>query len=248
MAYFLNAQKAQLMTVYGSIGGQQIINRFFYSYQGTLPNPDADTSILFLTNFVAMYRATILPVAWDDYTVSRYTMAELLDVTVVAGPPVRYRTDFDPSKFQQTFGTVADKGGIASAGLVKIPTHECMRLLWNPVDRVPKRFRSNYSRLALGFPTASVGPTPEQWSPGVLAAVQAAYSAMALVSISGVAAPVGTGYYPSAWSPPYYIQVVKPAGDPLRDACKQFANTTAEKYVGTQVTRRFFPLGGFRGV
>lgn len=246
--YLLNAARCQVVTVNGLINGQKIINRYHYAYYGVLPSPDTDDSTTFLTNFITMYRATILPVAWDDYSVSRYDLVEISGAILTPSVPHRYVTNIDPSKIDAVFGTVADKGAIASAGLVKIPTHECMRLKFNPQTRAPKRFRSNYARLSLGFPIASLAATAEQWTAGQIAAIGAAFTTMCTTAIFGQSFPAGSGYFPSAWSPPYFVNVVPVGVGNVRDACRKFLSATVEPFVGTQITRRFFPLGGFRGV
>lgn len=245
--YLLNAARVQLVTVQGIINGQRIVNRFHYAYFGVLPSPDIDDSLTFLTNFRTMYRANILPVAWDDYAVFSYSLAEIVSAHATPTPPIRYVTVMDPSKIDLLLGVVADKGTIASAGATKVPTHEAMRLRWNPGTRAPKRFRANYSRLALGFATTTLGATAEQWTAGTIATYGGAFSTMATTAIFGQGFPASSGYFPSAWSPPYYANVL-PLGSNSRDACRQFVSATVEPFIGTQITRRFFPLGGFRGI
>jgi len=251
MAYRLGESNVQVVTVQGMLEGQQIINRYYYAYAGVLPDPDADMSNVFLTNFITAYRANILPVAWDDYTVFRYSMVEINGVKFNAGPPIRYQNIIDPSKFQQIFGVVADKGGIASAGLVKLPAHEAMRLLFTLSSRVPKRFRANYVRLSLGFPTSALAATQEQWTAGVIASVTAAYLGFLGTLITGVAAPVGSRWGLVAWSAPFWYENIRPLVPPanvLQAATRSITGAIVEPFVGTQITRRFKPLGGFRGV
>lgn len=245
--YLLNAARVQLVTVTGTINGQRIVNRFHYAYFGVLPSPDVDDSATFLTNFRLMWRANVIPVAWDDYSVVAYGLAEIESAHATPTPPIRYVTVMDPSKIDLLLGTVADKGTIASAGATKIPTHEAMRLRWNPGTRAPKRFRANYSRLSLGFATTTLAATPEQWSAGSITTYSGAFSTMATTAVFGQPFPASTGYFPSAWSPPYYANVL-PLGANARDAARQFVSATVEPFVGTQITRRFFPLGGFRGI
>lgn len=60
MAYSLSGDKVQLVTINARINGQMIINRLWYAYTGSLPNPDADVSSFFLTFFRTQYRAQIL--------------------------------------------------------------------------------------------------------------------------------------------------------------------------------------------
>jgi len=248
MPYTLDASKVQLVTVMGQIAGQQIINRLYYSYKGVLPNPDADRSDLWLENFVIAWRTNILPVAWDDYKVTRYTMVEYKDVELRPAPKTGYRVVLDPSKFQQQEGAIADTGGIASAGATKIPTHEAMRLRLNVADRIPKRFRSNYLRLSLGFAITVLGATAEQWTAGSRTTYKAAFDTLIATDIHGVGVPVGVGYFASAFSIPYYFLSIKGGADPMSFAARQFASSTVEPFIGTQITRRFFPLGGFRGI
>lgn len=247
MAYLINPARVQLLTVRGILESQQIINRFFYVYDGPIPSPDVDDSGTLLANFQTMYRTHVLPVAWDDYTVRSYDLAEITGAILTPSPPHRYVTQMDPSKIDSLLGGVADKGGIASVGLVKLPTHEAMRIFWKPATRAPKRFRSNYSRVSLGFPVGSLAASQEQWTAGVIASVGTAYNFMATAPLLGMPFGTGTGYTPHAWSPPYYVNVV-PLGGDSRLATKKYASATVVPYVGTQTTRRFTPAGKYRGI
>lgn len=251
MAYLMDASKCQIVTVTGSIKGQKIINRYHYAYPGVLPSPDVDVSSTFLTNFIAAYRATVLPVAYDDYSVVNYQVAEIKSAGLVPGPPTRYQTNMDPSKLDLVLGTGADVGTLASAGTTKLPVHEIMRCKFSVASRAPKRFRALYARLSLGWPTILLAPAaPEQWTAGTITTVGGAFNAFIALAVFGSTFAAGVGYNLCAWSPPYYVTVVFPPPGPgdVRDATRQFTAATIEPFVGTQITRRYFPLGGFRGV
>lgn len=251
MPYPIDASKCQIVTVNGLIAGQKIINRYHYSYFGPLPSPDLDTSDVFLNNFIIAYRAHVLTIAYDKYSVQRYDVAEIKSAGLVPGPPARYQTNMDPSKLESVFGVGADTGVLATAGTTPLPVHECMRVKLTPGTRAPKRFRSNYVRCSFGWPTILLAPaSAEQWTAGTITTVGTAFSAFVTTAIYGQAFAAGTGYFPAAWSPPYYVGVVfpPPMSGPVRDATKKFTGVTIEPYVGTQITRRFFPAGGFRGV
>lgn len=247
MAYFLNAANAQLITVTGLIGGQQIVNRFWLAYFGVLPNPNPHRSDLMLQSFRTAYRAQILSTYYDTYTVFSYRMVEWNDAILKgAVPHQRWQAIFDPSKLEILVGVGADVGANASVGLVAVPTHETLRVFYKPSSRALKAFKSNYWRVSGGWKTGQYDTVPEKWTAAFLAGEQGAFGGFIATGFDGT----GGGhaeFFISAASVPYYGKVVKPIGGNIRDATRLSTAVVAEPYIGTQTTRRFFPAGGFRG-
>jgi len=249
MAYSLDSSKVQLVTVNGRIAGQQIINRFWYAYQGVLPNPDTPVSTTFLTQFQTIYRSAILASYYSVYTVFSYEMKELDDVALIAaGPPARYKNSFNVSKLDLLLGSGGDIGALAIAGGTQLPTHEVMRIAIKPTFRALGFFKGSYVRSSGGFVASLLDPAaPETWTAGTVAAYQANWSGLLAQAIWGVGVHVGSGFFIGQFSTNYFGRVIKPGGGDLREACAQATALTVNKWVGTQTTRRFTPGGSFRG-
>lgn len=249
MAYLIDGTRVQRVTVEAVINGQKIIDRYHLAYFGVPPDPSASDSGHLLASFQTAYRTSIIPVAWDDYSVFRYKIEEISDVLKPDPTKKKYRVVADASKFDQIFGGPGDVGTIASAGLTKIPTHEVLRLLLTPSARVPKRFRGNYLFLSIGQPTSSLSTTPEKWATSFITAQQTAWNAFVGTAMFGVSPTAGSGYKVCLFSAPYYFEVVK--SNPVHqvwDASRFITSTTPEPFIGSRASRRFKPTGGFRGI
>lgn len=249
MAYSLSGDKVQLVTINARINGQMIINRLWYAYTGSLPNPDADVSSFFLTFFRTQYRAQILASYYSPYTVFAYEMKELNTVTLVsAGPPSRFKPTFDVDKVDQLLGAGADIGALAPGAFPLLPANVAMRMKMNPTSRALGFFKGNYLRLSFGAPDTLLSvATQEKWDAGALATYTAAWGGFIATAMHGVAVPAGAGWFPLCYSINYYGRVVKPIGGAVRDGGKQVTTAVPNAYVGTQTTRRWTPQGTFRG-
>lgn len=249
MAYSLAGDKLQLVTINGRIGGQQIITRLWYAYLGPLPNPDADVSPTWITNFRAAYLANILGSYYSPYTVFSYEMKELKTVALrLPGPPAIYKNVFDVNKIQTLLGVAGDIGGLAPGVNALMPVHDTMRIFLTPAARFIGFFKSNYLRTSGGWPDTLLDPAaPEKWLAATLATYSAQWTIMLGTVIRGVAVPVGSGWLPVLWSTNFYGREKLAGGFPLRDGCTTITNAVANAYVGTQTTRNFTPKGAFRG-
>lgn len=249
MAYSLNGEKLQLVTINGRIGGQSIITRLWYGYLGPLPNPDADVSTVWITQFRAAYLANILASYYSPYTVFSYEMKELKTVALrLAGPPAVYKNVFDVNKIHTLLGVAGDVGALAPGAPALMPVHDMMRIFLNPSSRFIGYFKSNYLRTSGGWPDSLLdAAAPEKWTAATLVTYSAQWSIMLSVALHGVAVPVGAGWFPVLWSTNYYGREKLAGGFPIRDGSTTITNAIANAYVGTQVTRNFTPRGNFRG-
>lgn len=249
MSYFLDARNVQLLTVNGRLSGQVIVNRFWYSYVAGLPNPDPDVSNLFLQSFITAFRAQILASFYQTYTVFSYELKEMNDAVLVSvGPPSKWRPSFNVDKVDTTLGVAGDVGALAPGASTLMPAHEAVRVFLKPTARLLGYRKGNYLRISAGFPDTIKDPADrEKITAGAAATFDAAFGGFVATAIHGVAVPAGAGWFPVCMSVPYFGRVVKPAGGDPRQGGSKVISALTNRFIGTQVTRRWNPNGTFRG-
>lgn len=244
--FAMDRTKPVEITVEARVREQLIINKFYYRNSAPAPGPSDGTSDIFLGNFAVAYQTFILPQFYDVYAVSRYWCRQIDDVLFFpAPPPGHWRNSYRPDEdFLE--GTPADVGGIASAGLQFMPVHEALRVYKRPTTFVRRYFKSTYNRFA-PFAENDQGDLPERWNVLFRTNRDTAFTNFNSTAIFSTAPPVGNGWFQSVWSPTYYGVVVKPAGGAIEVANPRVFSMLTRPYVGTQVSRRYNPSGGFRG-
>lgn len=249
MAYTLDATRAQLITVDARLAGQTIINRFWLAYMGVIPNPDVARSDVFLTQFRAAYR-TLMGSYYSTYTVFSYEIKEMSDALQVAvGPPSKWRAVFDVDHVDTLLGVGADVGALAPGAGTLCPAHEALRVKFVPATRSLGYFKSNYVRVAAGFPdTLKDTANREKWTAGTKTTYDGAFGNLLATNFTGVAVAVGVGYFIRLMSVPYFGRVQKPVGGDVRLGTTGIGAAATSLYIGTQTTRRYSPSGIARGV
>jgi len=250
MAYTLDGLNVQLVTVNARLAGQQIINRFWYRYTGPQPDPDVETSNVFLTQFRTAFRAQVLASFYSTYTVFSYEVKEC-DGAIAAspGPPIKYRASFDVNKLDTLLGAGPDVGALAPGAGTLWPAHEALRIKLNPTTRALGYQKGNYLRISAGFPdTLKDTANREKIQAGTAATYDGVFGGFVATAIFGNAAPIGNGWKPSAFSVPFLGRM---SGAPTfwkpYQAASIILTASTNLFIGTQTTRRWTPQGTFRG-
>lgn len=248
MAYALNDDFVQEVTVEATYFGQQIIQRHYYRYSDPLA-PLPGTSTAFLLDFRTAFRANIIPVMFTDYIVSRYVLRQVRDASMILpGPPSTWRTLYSTA-YDILVGAAGDIGLLpVGVGLDYLPNANAMRIKKNPATPWRGFFKASYVRTA-PHNNGQLDPDEadhDRWSPATITTYTDAWTLMVTAGIQGEVG--GNGWLMGIWSAPFFGRISKPAGLAPFSAVEPISSATCRPYVGTQITRRYKPLGGFRGV
>lgn len=245
MAYAMTGTNVQQLIVDARVDGAQVVNVYYYR----TVDPVGGNSSVFLDNFIDLYRSTILQVMYEAFQVHRYWIREISDVLMIsAGPPSVWRPVFRVDGVDYREGLIVDDQGdlTLGGGQLYLPTHEAIRVAKRPTTYRLGYFKAGANRYA-PFINASLSTSHDRWTAPWLTTFQAELDTFNGTPVFGVAPPAGNGWNHAVYSPPYHGRVVKPAGGNPRDAAIDVAAYTALTWVGTQVTRRYSPIGQQRG-
>lgn len=247
--YAVDSLCVQRLIVEGSIRDQLIEDIYYLVYAGSGVDPDPSDSGHLLASFQAAYRANVLPLAYDDYSVTRYAMTELFDVTKQSDSPPRYSFLLDGRKDDFIKGDAGDVGQRVSGALAKLPVHEVLRVNMMASSRVPRRFKRSYLFFSLGQSTQDLGVNVEQWSAAFLAASKTAFDSMANTTYNGVATPGGAGYRLAVYSGAYWYEEIRPALlNYIALGARTIAMSQPSPYIGSLRSRLYSPSGVKHGV
>jgi len=248
MPFALNDDKVLEVTVEAQWYSQFLITRFQYQYSDPTA-PLAGNSATFLTNFRTAFRTHIIPICFTDYIVTRYRVDMIMDVVqVAAGPPATFRPVYN-NVFDYLTGAAGDVGTRAiAAGADVLPAANCMRIKKNV--QVPTRgfYKAGYVRMG-GQGTEDLDPdAPEhdRWSNAIIASRTTTWSDFAAESPLGEVG--GNGWNMTVWSANFFGRVIKPFAGEVYLAGNEIQSMTCMPFVGTQITRRYKPAGGFSGL
>jgi hypothetical protein len=242
MPYAANRLRPQLVIVDARVNGQQVVNTFYLRHSnGTAGSSGTSTAIL--AEFRDAYRL-LLNGFWSTYQVQSYTMREINDA-ILKG--VLWENVFDPFKVDSLAGNLVDDVGQLNAALEPMmPTHEALRVRKYPGIRTAGYHRAAYNRFAPWSEVDHSNTEPERWTAAFIAGIQPLLSAFNATSFDdGGIAP--TPWFHSVYSATLYGRLIKPTGGPMYIAGSFVAFYTASVYVGTQITRRFSPVGFMHG-
>lgn len=239
-----NSDKALEVLVQGKVAGQDVENYFVYRAESSPSGPGPDDSQLFLLNFSTAWQAMLVNF-YDVYSVSRYWLRQIDDVLVTSvGPPAKFRTVY-AEDYDYIDGGVLDVGQIALGANVMLPTHEALRCRKVPANYKRGYFRGNYNRLA-PFATADLKTTTHDvWADALVTSKNTDLAAFLATAIFGQLA--GNGWLLGLWSANLFGRIYKPVGLTVRQSVQKVFTFRANKYVGTQTTRRYKTTGAFRG-
>lgn len=241
MSFAINVLHPVEITVDARMGGQQIINKWWYRCAST-PGGGGDSGFL-LANFRDLYRLNVLTLLYSDYQIVQYVCREIESATLSAGAvPNRYRNVYRVDGLDTLAGvTTTDAGQNAlGVGELRLPAHEAARVFRRPTARVLRYWRGNYERFT-SLTTAEKDATREIWK---AATVTAWNAALAAFNVTIAANAGGTILWqPVVWSPQYFGAVLKLPGLPILNATASVDTMTLVPYVGTQVSRRYSPSG-----
>lgn len=222
---------------------QQIVNKFYLKC--TTPGAAGQDMALLLANWVDRYRLTILSFHYTPFSVFRYTMREIVGIRIVGVPPdAHFASLYSVENVVVQPGAGADTGAtVLAVGEDYLPAHEALRAFKAPEARKLHYFKSNYNRFA-GFSTAEKDPVREIWSNAALTGIDVALGNFNAAAIASNVA--GTITWKNAlWSPAYYGSL-DPKPQPYGGSLF-VSEFKCDKYVGTQISRRFSPSGQYKG-
>lgn len=244
MAFTLSQSNPIEITVDARINSQVIINTFHYRSVDATPLAQGD-SMVFLLSFRAAFRLMMLTWFYDRYTVAGYWLRQIQSVDPLpAAPRIRYLTDYDYKA-----GEVQDVGSDVSGALHFLPVHEALRCRKFPETLKRNYFKACYNRFG-GWAEQDAGADGyEKWNNAFIANANPNLEDFRAETLFGFDPPAGNGWQLACFSPQYLRDVVQtsvPPGAP-RNAAIRCSAYIADPFVGTQVSRRYNPGGGFRG-
>jgi len=241
----IGATDALEVTVEARINSQQIINKFNYITADGLTEP-GELSDIWLTDFIAGWRANMIPFAAPSYAVSRYWLRKVIGAREV--PPAgsgKYEPIYSLNGLDYSDGTAADVGTRVVA-TDPLPTSIPLRVAKRPARYLVGYFKGGYNRFSMGQVEGDAFTTAEQWNTAFLTTAQTAMTNFRNDVMHGVVAPITAGWILSMFSPALYFKTLAP-GSAARLAAVTIATFSVVKWVGTQATRRFTPTGLARG-
>jgi len=244
-----NANYVLEVTVEGMSYTEQFINKFYFRFSDPDSGPTGGSSTTFLSNFATLYQTELLPEMYAAYSVNRYWLREIIDVSEKSpGPPPVYQRVYLDSALDYKEGTGLDVGGKALAmDTSYLPAGTAARVLKTPTVRRIKYFNKSYNRFG-PFTTAELVNTVDghdQWSTTFITDMSAAMTSFLGTAVLDQVA--GNGWYHALWSDQFYGIKAKPFVISTGQSAALTTVGKLQKYIGTQATRRFNPTGGFRG-
>jgi len=245
MAYNMVASNVQQVVVDARVDGAQVVNVYHYRTTDVV----GGNSAIFLDNFIDNYRASLLGAMYSAFQVQRYWVREISDVLMTsAGPPSEWRPVFRVDGVDYREGELVDDQGVLTlaGGALYLPTNVALRVYKRPLQYRLGYYKAGYNRYA-PFPQTKLQTNHDRWDPAWVTTFDAACNVFSGTPIMSVDPAAGNGWDHAIYSPPYHGRVVKPLGGPPRDAAQIVASYTTRSWIGTQITRRYTPLGQQRG-
>lgn len=236
------------VTIDSRVDGQQFINNFYYKYSTPETGVTGGRSDTFLTNFRNAFRQRMIPLLCNRFSVSKYWVRSIVgDILVDAGPPAKFRAKYDPDRLDFLEGAAGDVGAIVPDAGGLLPMHCAYRVIKNPGQKFVGYHSRCYNRfgpvlasdMELG---ASNHDLFDDVRKGVWDAAVTLFCDDAIFDQVG-----GNGWDMCSFSIQYFGRVAKPAGASITKAAVAISNAKLQPYVGSQVTRRYHPIGGFEG-
>lgn len=240
------------VTVDARAFGQQLLNTFYYRYNGSELGPVPGSSSIFMSNFIEDFRAIILPQMYAAYTVHRYWLRTIIGIVVSdPGPPNVYRKLYEPTLFDYVDGAGADVGAKALAvGDAYLPMANCARVLKKPNNPTLRYFNKNYNRWS-PFTSAELDTDSadhDRWTAAFVTAFEGAMDNFVDEVMFSVDPDAGSGWSHCLFSVPYMVYLTPDTpGIVPRDAAVLSESTAVQPFVGMQNSRRYSPTGRYRG-
>lgn len=234
MGFAMSRSFPHQVTVHGTSHGQMIINTFGYRAADELgPNIGSDSSV-FLSNFITMWRANILPIMYPSYAVYRYWLRSIIGVEAIPNTsPVQYKPEFGPIQDFIPGHVTSDLGSKALVGEY-LPEFVAMTAT-RVHGFIGRRFWQSSIRLS-PHSEADQGTVPNTFTQARINEVDTAFDAVAATNIEdGLGAT--NDWVHATLSSTYYGRVLLGVGS-MRPATNVVVAYQINSLVSHQISRR----------